>query len=131
MRNGIIERRKPCWPWLYAHHAYVSEHSVGSLIRKDLHQKFGIYSTMYPIGADLLFLKKACSSPVTKVIKVDFVAGTFGFIGTSRKDRAGAICDYFRGQFETEKYKYFQIILFVAKVLKNARSMVKATRKER
>ncbi len=131
MRNGIIERRKPCWPWLYAHHAYVSEHSVGSLIRKDLHDKFGIYSKRYPIGADLLFLKKACSSPVTKVIKVHFVAGTFGFTGTSRKDRTGAICDYFRGQFETEKYKYFQIILFIAKILKNARSMVKATRRER
>jgi len=38
-RNGIIEKRKPCWPWLYAHHAYVSEHSVGSLIRRSLHKK--------------------------------------------------------------------------------------------
>ena len=126
MRNGKIERCKPCWPWLYAHHAYVSEHSVGSLIRKALHEKFGFYSKRYSIGADLLFLKRACSSPETKVIKVDFVAGTFGFTGTSREDRAGTICDYFRGQFETEKHKYFQIILFVAKVLKNARSMVKA-----
>lgn len=131
MRNGKIERRKPCWPWLYAHHAYVSEHSVGSLIRKALHEKFGLYSKRYPIGADLLFLKKACSNPETMVIKADFVAGTFGFTGTSREDRGGAICDYFRGQFETEKYKYFQIILFVAKVLKNARSMVKAAHKGR
>lgn len=127
MRNGKIERRKPCWPWLYAHHAYVSEHSVGSLIRKALHEKFGFYSKRHSIGADLLFLKRACSSPETKLIKADFVAGTFGFTGTSRKDRAGAICDYFRGQFETEKHKYFQIILFVVKVLKNARSMTKVT----
>ena len=127
MRNGKIERWKPCWPWLYAHHAYVSDHSVGSLIRRTLHEKFGFYSKGYAIGADLLFLKKVCSSPETKVIKVDFVAGTFGFTGTSREDRVGAICDYFRGQFETEKHKYFQIILFIAKVLKNARSMVRAT----
>jgi len=93
-----------------------------------LHERFGFYSKRYPIGADLLFLKMVCSSPETKVMKADFVAGTFGFTGTSREDRAGAICDYFRGQFETEKRKYFQVILFAAKVLKNARSMVKATR---
>lgn len=129
MRNGKNERRKPCWPWLYAHHAYVSEHSVGSLIRKSLHENFGLYSKRYSIGADLLFLKKACSNPETKVIKADFVAGTFGFTGTSRDDRAGAICDYFRGQFETEKHKYFQITLFVTKVLKNARNMVKSAHK--
>ncbi len=130
-RNGIIEQRKPCRPWLYAHHAYVSEHSVGSLIRKDLHKKFGLYSKRYPIGADLLFLKKVCSSPGVKVTKADFVAGTFGFTGTSREDRAGAICDYFRAQLETEKNKYLQIILFAAKVLKNARSIIKSARIER
>lgn len=126
MRNGNIETRKPCWPWLYAHHAYVSEHSVGSLIRKAVHEQFGFYSKRYSIGADLLFLKKVCSSPETKMIKADFVAGTFGFNGTSRIDRAGAICDYFRGQFETEQNKYLQIILFVLKLLKNTRSMTKS-----
>jgi hypothetical protein len=65
------------------------------------------------------------------VTKADFVAGTFGFTGTSREDRAGAICDYFRAQLETEKNKYLQIILFAAKVLKNARSMVKAIQSEK
>jgi len=126
MRNGVIEQRRPCWPWLYAHHAYVSEHSVGSLIRKALHEQFGFYSKRYSIGADLLFLKKVCSNPVTKVMKVDFAAGTFGFNGTSRIDRVGAICDYFRGQFETERNKYLQVILFVLKLLKNTPSMIKS-----
>lgn len=130
-RNGKIGRRLPCRPWLYAHHAYVSEHSVGSLIRKDLHEKFGFYSKRYSIGADLLFLKRVCSHPGSKIIQADFVAGTFGSTGTSRKDRAGAICDYFRGQFETENHKYLQIILFLVKVLKNARNMVKATPNDR
>lgn len=131
MRNGKIEQRKPCRPWLYAHHAYVSEHSVGSLIRSSLHEKFGLYSKRYSIGADLLFLKQVCASPEIKVTRADFVAGTFGFSGTSREDRAGAICDYFRAQLETEKNKYLQVILFAAKVLKNARSMIKSSRIER
>jgi glycosyltransferase involved in cell wall biosynthesis len=131
VRNGKIEPRKPRWPWLYGHHAYISEHSVGALIRRALHDEFGFYSKRYSIGADLLFIKMACSSPKTKVINVDFVAGTFGFAGTSREDRAGAICDYFRGQLETEKYKYFQIMLFIAKALKNARSMAKERLKGR
>lgn len=124
-RNGRIEQRKPRRPWLYAHHAYVSEHSVGSLIRRQLHEKFGIYSKRYPIGADVLFLKKVCLSPDTKITRADFVAGTFGSAGTSREDRAGAICDYFRAQLETENNKYLQVILFAAKILKNARSMVR------
>jgi glycosyltransferase involved in cell wall biosynthesis len=131
IRNGNVKRRKPCWPWLYAHHAFVSEHSVGSLIRRGLHEKFGLYSKRYPIGADLLFLKRVCSSPETRVMKADFVAGACGSNGISRQDRAGAICDYFRGQFETEKYKYFQILFFVAKVLKNSVSIVKAMRNGR
>ena len=124
-RNGRVEQRKPRRPWLYAHHAYVSEHSVGSLIRRQLHEKFGIYSKRYPIGADVLFLKKVCLSPDTKITRADFVAGTFGSAGTSREDRAGAICDYFRAQLETENNKYLQVILFAAKILKNARSMVR------
>ncbi|HQG66629.1 MAG TPA: glycosyltransferase [Smithella sp.] len=124
-RNGRIEQRKPRRPWLYAHHAYVSEHSVGSLIRRQLHEKFGIYSKRYPIGADVLFLKKVCLTPGIKVTRPDFVAGTFGSAGTSREDRAGAICDYFRAQLETENNKYLQVILFAAKILKNARSMVR------
>lgn len=131
MRNGKIEQRRPFWPWLYAHHAYVSEHSVGSLIRKELHKKFGFYSKRHSIGADVLFLKKVCSSPGIKVTKANFVAGTFGFSGTSREDRAGAICDYFRAQLETENNKYLQVILFAFKVLKNARSMVKSINSER
>ncbi len=124
-RNGRVEQRKPRRPWLYAHHAYVSEHSVGSLIRRQLHEKFGIYSKRYPIGADVLFLKKVCLSPDTKITRADFVAGTFGSAGTSREDRAGAICDYFRAQLETENNKYLQVILFAAKIFKNARSMAR------
>ncbi|MBM9538341.1 glycosyltransferase [Desulfobulbus alkaliphilus] len=130
IREGKVEKRKPCWPWLYAHHAFVSEHSVGSLIRRSLHDKFGLYSKRYSIGADLVFLKKACMAPETRVVQLDFIAGTFGFTGRSRSDRAGAICDYFRGQFETEKFKYLQIFLFVLKVLKNAPEMVKAATKK-
>lgn len=130
IRDGRVEKRKPCWPWLYAHHAFVSEHSVGSLIRRSLHEKFGLYSKRYPIGADLLFLKRACLAPETKIVHLDFIAGIFGFTGRSRNDRAGAICDYFRGQFETEKFKYLQIFLFALKVLKNAPEMVKAVTKK-
>jgi len=127
-RNGRIERHKPRWPWLYAHHAYVSEHSVGSLIRRSLHDRYGLYSRMYPIAADLVFLKTACADPRTRLARAECVAGTFGLSGTSRADRVGAICDYFRGQFATERHQYFQVLLFVLKVLKNARSMVRAAR---
>jgi glycosyltransferase involved in cell wall biosynthesis len=126
-RNGKLEERKRNWPWLYAHHAYVSEHSVGTLLRRSLHSTFGYYSKWYPIGADVVFLKTVCGCPGIRLVKVDFVAGTFGFSGTSRIDRVGAICDYFRAQFATEKYKLVQIFLFVAKVLWNAIGLVRTS----
>lgn len=101
---------------------------MGSLIRCSLHDRYGLYSRMYPIAADLVFLKTACADPQTTLARADFVAGIFGYAGTSRTDRAGAICDYFRGQFATEQHKYLQVLLFILKVLKNTPNMARIAR---
>lgn len=127
--NGRVASPRPhSLHWLYAHHAYVSEHAVGSLIRRSLHNKFGDYARSYPIGADALFLKVVCAQPDTRVYCAEFLAGEYGYSGASRKDRAGAICDYFRAQLATERYKFLQVLLFVAKVLWNAPSIVRSAR---
>lgn len=37
----------------------ISNHSVGCIIRRSLHEKYGMYSRQYPIAADMDFLIKA------------------------------------------------------------------------
>lgn len=127
-RNGRLDRGEKRLPWLYAHHAYVSEHAVGTLIRRSLHEKHGQYAKSYPVGADVLFLKTVCADAGTRLYRAEFLAGKFGFSGTSRKDRAGAICDYFRAQLATEQHRYLQVFIFAVKLIWNARSLVESSR---
>ena len=115
--NGKVLKRYPQIPCIYMAHAYISEHSVGTLIRKSLHKRFGMYSNKFPVGADAYFIKKACSDRNTRLCNADFVAGEYGTMGISSIDKAAGFCDYFRIQLETEKNKYFQVIYFVLKLL--------------
>lgn len=129
IRNGKLDTGKPKWGWLYAMFAYVINHSVGTLMRRSLHDRFGLYSKRFPVGADMYFIKSACMSPSTKIHRADFVAGVHGNQGVSSVDKAAAFCDTFRVQLETERWKLLQIILFVAKLIWRARDLIKMSRK--
>jgi glycosyltransferase involved in cell wall biosynthesis len=131
LRDGKLDRGRPALPWLYAMHAYVVNHSVALLIRKSLHEKFGYYSKRFPVGADMHFIKRVCRDTDTSVIKVPFLAGTFGSAGVSSADKAAAYCDYFRVQLETEERKFIQILLFTAKLLYNSFRLARLFKKSR
>ena len=38
---------------------FISSHAVGAVFKKNLHDRFGLYSNKYPITADQLFVLKA------------------------------------------------------------------------
>lgn len=115
--NGSVSFGKSGNSWLHGMFAYVSGHSVGSLIRRALHERFGEYSRRFPVAADMYFLKKACQSSRTILHRADFVAGEHGAGGVSSVDKAATFCDCFRVQLETEPKKLLQITLFVAKII--------------
>ncbi len=129
IREGRIDKGKLHSPWLYAMHAYVINHSVSALIRRSLHDKYGFYSKRFTIMADMYFIKKACGNKSIKICVAPFLAGEYGKSGVSSVDKAAAFCDYFRVQFETEKHKLLQIILFSVKLIWRAKDLILLSRK--
>jgi glycosyltransferase involved in cell wall biosynthesis len=87
-------------PWKLGHLAFVSQHAVGSLIRKTLHDRFGMYTSRFPIAADHYFLLKACLDPNVRLHKASFVAGTYGVSGVSARDTIGTLTEFYRVQVE-------------------------------
>lgn len=103
--------------WWYGHAAFVSYHSVGTLIRKSLHEQFGYYSRRFPIAADQYFLKQVCMAPMVKFATADFVVGHYSLQGMSGSDIPGTMSEFFRIQLETERHAGVQIILYGLRIL--------------
>jgi glycosyltransferase involved in cell wall biosynthesis len=126
--RGKVHKGEPNIPWIYGAHAYITEHSVGTLIKRSLHEKFGMYSNRFSVGADFYFLKIVCSDRDTSTCRADFVAGEYGTFGISSMDKAAGFCDYFRIQFETENYKVFQVFYFVLKLIWRIPTLIRSVR---
>lgn len=127
--DGRVSAGKSGLSWWNGMFAYVSGHSVGTLIRRSLHDRFGYYSRRFPVAADMYFIKTACMSPDVRVHQADFVAGEHGKAGVSSVDKSATFCDCFRVQLETERWKLPQIIIFLAKLMWRMGDLVKPTRK--
>lgn len=116
MRNKVIKpNRGPSWRSGMFH--WISQHSVGVMIKKDLHKVYGYYSHKYPIAADQLFIKNSCQhKAVCKNINI--LVGEFGLNGTSSIDELGGLTECFRIQLITEKTKILQYFLFILRLIK-------------
>ncbi len=105
--------------WRRGHLAFVSQHSVGSLIRKSLHQEFGYYSRWFPIAADQHFLKRVCMSPKVQIVAADFIAGRYSLEGLSGSDIPGTMAEFFRVQLETERHAGLQVLLYGLRLMRH------------
>ncbi len=105
--------------WRRGQSAFVSHHSVGTLIRKSLHQEFGDYSRRFPIAADQYFLKRVCMSPGVRFAAADFVAGHYSMDGLSGSDIPGTMAEFFRVQLETERYPSLQVLLYGLRLMRH------------
>lgn len=119
--DSVIAPR-PGKAWLYGLQGHVSSHSVGCLIRKALHTTHGYYSRRFPIAADQYFIKTAVREGASVRI-ADFIAGEYGSGGLSSTDVAGTLSEIFRVQMLTEKERLLQILLYLARLLKNYRRL--------
>ncbi|MDR2240976.1 MAG: glycosyltransferase [Zoogloeaceae bacterium] len=122
---GIVAKPRGS-SWLKGQMAFVTGHSVGSVYRKNLHEKAGVgfYSKAYPIAADQLFIKRAVQSGA-RVAVGDFLTGHFGEDGVSTVNVAGTMTEFFRAQLQTERCKGLQVLLFVLRLLKNFPKLVR------
>jgi len=125
-QDGRISSGKLGRSWWNGMFAYVNGHSVGSLIRRSLHDRFGYYSRRFPVAADMYFIKSVCMSPDIHLHFADFIAGEHGKTGVSSIDKAATFCDCFRVQLETEYWKSLQILIFLLKLIWRWRELVRA-----
>lgn len=117
-------------PWRRGSSAYISQHSVGTLIRTELHTQFGDYSSQFPVAADSYFIKKVMATPGIKVNYADFVSGDFGTGGLSSENLLLAMTDLYRIQMLTENTPILQTALFAWVMLKNFSRIVRQLKKE-
>lgn len=101
--------------WRYGMLAFISCHSVGVMVRKKLHDKFGYYSNKFPIAADQLFIKNCCQNGV-KVKVLDFISGEYGTTGVSATDMFGGCTEMFRVQLLTNENKWIQYFILILKL---------------
>ena len=122
--NAGIVRPLRGQSWRRGQSAFVSHHSVGTLIRTGLHQEFGFYSHRFPIVADQYFLKRACMSPSVRLVPADFVAGYYATEGVSGSDVPGTMAEFFRVQLETERFPSLQVLLYGLRLMRHFPSIV-------
>jgi glycosyltransferase involved in cell wall biosynthesis len=127
--NVVFGRRcfriKRAPTWLVGEKALIANHSVGTAIRKSLHDRFGFYSRKFPIAADSLFLLLACKGGATRNIAA-FTAGSLGMSGVSGSDRFGSATELFRVQLLVGHALIPQLLLLLLRILKASSSGVRS-----
>jgi glycosyltransferase involved in cell wall biosynthesis len=104
--------------WLYGMSGIASSHSVGILIRTNLHKKYGYYSNRFPIVADQYFIKTVINNG-EEIVRSNFIAGTYGSDGFSGKSLLQFNFEFALMQMRTEKFPALQFILFLIRICKN------------
>ncbi len=111
--------------WWRGQNAYISHHSVGTLFRKSLHERFGYYSHSLPIAADQLFVKRAINGGAKLRCAPDFVAGEFSRTGVSSVQFTATLFEFTLVQLATEKGKLVQLMIFIVRLLRHWRQVVR------
>jgi glycosyltransferase len=104
--------------WLRGGNAFVASHSVGTLIRRELHRECGNYSPKYPNCADMHFLLTVIGRSPTAIGAAGFIAGRFGTRGTSSIDRLCSESDAFRIQIALGQNRWIQLPLYVLRLMR-------------
>jgi glycosyltransferase involved in cell wall biosynthesis len=114
VRRGF--RRNRAW---LGHSAMVTSHSVGMLIKKQLHEQFGYYSLRYPTLADGYFIKRISKAADVNIVPADFIAGEFGIRGISNRSLVRVLCESWQIQVDTGEIPLIQYLLFQLRIFKN------------
>lgn len=117
--NGQVLEVREGKSWRFGLNGFVSAHSVGTLIRRSLHEKYGLYSKKFPIAADQLFVTAACDDGALRHVIRGYVSGEFGSMGVSTSDAVGAATEFFRVQLLTGRGKLAQLTLLMARLAKS------------
>lgn len=112
-----IKRPKPTWRKYLSWGHVISHHSVGTVIAKSMHDKYGLYDTKYKIFADGAFLMNILDYE-KNIEKTDEVFGYFASGGISDNTNLETIIELFKIQVLSEKNIYIQILLLLKRILR-------------
>lgn len=116
--DGIVVAPPRRVTWWRSSPLFVSAHSVGSLIKTDLHHELGLYSRRFPIAADTYFFLQVWKAGKS-VYCMNESVGTFGSTGVSGTDTLGGLCESFRANAEVHGFLVVHLLLLVLRVMKN------------
>ena len=117
--DGVVIAPPQKITWWRSSPLFVSAHSVGSLIKRKLHEELGLYSRRFPIAADTYFFLHVWQAD-KHIYCFSEPVGTFGSAGVSGTDTLGGLCESFRMNAEVRGYLIVHLALLVARVLKNS-----------
>lgn len=99
----------------------VASHSVGAVIKRQLHLKFGYYNLKHPILADGYFFSKVFNHGGTFVIS-DAVVGSFAIEGLSSRNLYNNIFTTFLIQIEVSSF-FLQLGLLAYRLIKHRKNV--------
>lgn len=109
---------KPSKRWL-GHTAMFTQHSVGTLIRRKLHDLHGGYDSYFGVLADGYFLKKTSIDPSTKIVSADFIAGELHPDGASSEFLARTLSELWAIQLLTESRPLLQTAIHLLRIMRH------------
>lgn len=105
--------------WHHGVQALITAQSVGTLIKRNLHERYGYYSHYYPTAADAEFILKI-QQQGGKIATAEFIAGQYNTKGVSYRYRANLLCELFLIQ-KNFFPKHVQLLLLIYRLIKNYR----------
>lgn len=122
---------RPRLGWLGHPKAFPSSHSIGTLFKRDLHERFGPYSRQFPLLADGYFLKILLRSGSVTFADADFVAGHFAEGGLTTTRKLQILAETWQIQMLTEPHPLLQTLIFFGKVLVRYPSVARELRQRK
>jgi glycosyltransferase involved in cell wall biosynthesis len=116
--DGVNKPWPRNWEWLYGQFAHVSSHSIGLMVRKDLHLRFGQYRQDLYIAADQKFILD-CIHGGAVLRRADFVAGDFTTSGTSGTDVLRSLLEWFAVMVSVGHGLLPQLVILSSRLLRH------------
>jgi len=108
----------------------ISHHSVGTVIKRDVHDRFGIYDIDYSICADGKLIKAILKSS-EPIVFTNRIFGDFRLGGISSQNKMRSIIELFLIQVQARENIVVQLILLNCRVLQCAAAGCKSRLVER
>ena len=116
--DGKIKQRSRYVPHWISTGGLIASHSVGTVIRKDLHYRYGYYDITFKILADCLFITRCVNNGANFFYFDSIVFGQFDSKGVSSVPSTNRFLEAFRYQVSLKSNVLLQVFLFLFRCVK-------------